>query len=127
VVRDEQVRRYARHILLPDVGGLGQTALLIASARVAVTREPEADLIAARYLAAGGVGTLVVTGATADELAQLAQAGADSHVLAHGEGAEVVVDGAPAWWPAAEGDAIARAYWRGGHAATCWMAERANK
>jgi len=31
-VRDEQVRRYARHILLPDVGGLGQTALLSASA-----------------------------------------------------------------------------------------------
>ena len=31
-MRDEQVRRYARHILLPDVGGLGQTALLVSSA-----------------------------------------------------------------------------------------------
>ena len=32
-MRDEQVRRYARHILLPDVGGLGQTALLVVDAR----------------------------------------------------------------------------------------------
>ena len=42
VVRDDQVRRYARHILLPEVGGLGQTALIVATARLELReREPE--------------------------------------------------------------------------------------
>ena len=32
-MRDEQVQRYARHVILPDIGPLGQTALLVAVAR----------------------------------------------------------------------------------------------
>lgn len=128
-MRDEQVRRYARHILLPDVGGLGQTALLRASARVTVSREPIADLIAATYLAAGGVGTLIVPGATDDELAQIAKIGPDAHVAIATEAhiADVIVPAAPAWWPATDGDATALAFWRGGYAATCWMADVANR
>ena len=71
-MRDEQVRRYARHILLPDVGGLGQTALMVATARVELHEsEPEAELIAATYLAAGGVGTIVLSGATTAQVADV--------------------------------------------------------
>ena len=51
-MRDDQVRRYARHILLPDVGGIGQAALLAASARLDCA--DDASRIAATYLAAGG-------------------------------------------------------------------------
>jgi hypothetical protein len=138
-MRDEQVRRYSRHILLPDVGGLGQTALLVASARLEL-REPEpgAELIAAAYLAAGGVGTLVVRGASDAQLAELAAHGPDTRVAAEpilepggrdGRDAsgEVVLQPRPAWWPSAAGDQAALAFWRGGLAATRWMAEIANR
>lgn len=58
VLRADQVRRYARHILLPDVGGRGQERLLAASAVV----EPAvgAGEMALLYLAACGLGTLIV-------------------------------------------------------------------
>jgi hypothetical protein len=128
-VRDEQVRRYARHILLPDVGGLGQTALFRSSARVTVSREPIADLIAATYLAAGGVGTVIIPGATDDELARIAKAGPDAHVAAKTDAhvPDMVVPAAPDWWPSTDGDATALAFWRGSYAATCWMADIANR
>ncbi|HVK83360.1 MAG TPA: hypothetical protein VM513_04585 [Kofleriaceae bacterium] len=134
-MRDDQVHRYSRHILLPDVGGLGQTALFRSIARVTVSRDPAADVIAATYLAAGGVGTLSVTGATDDELATIAKAGPDTHVIAGNAGApgtnshgtEVVFAPQPAWWPSTEGDTIALAFWRGGEAAVRWMADVANR
>jgi hypothetical protein len=135
-MRDAQVRRYARHILLPDVGGLGQTALLVASARLELReQEPGAELIAATYLAAGGVGTVAVRGADDAQLAELAAHGPDSRVVAEPpltpEGREVsrevVLQPRPAWWPSADGDQTALAFWRGGLAATRWMAETANK
>lgn len=126
-MRDDQVRRYARHILLPDVGGLGQTALLVASARLELREsEPDAELIAAAYLLAGGVGTVVVRGASDAHLAALAGNAADSKLLRDGVGSEVVLSPKPAWWPSAEGDATALAFWRGGLAATRWMADVAN-
>lgn len=58
----ERIRRYARHILLPDVGGVGQKRLF--AAVVAVETGPErADEVAAlAYLAAAGVGRLVLVG-----------------------------------------------------------------
>lgn len=57
-LRDDQVRRYARHILLPDVGGVGQQRLLAATARLGdLAGGGGAALV---YLAAAGVGTLVV-------------------------------------------------------------------
>lgn len=52
-LNDSQMRRYARHVLLPDVGGTGQARLLRSAARVA-------DEAAILYLAAAGVGTLIV-------------------------------------------------------------------
>jgi molybdopterin-synthase adenylyltransferase len=54
----EQIRRYARHILLPQVGGVGQERLLAASVRV--DDAGGAAGAALVYLAAAGVGTIVV-------------------------------------------------------------------
>jgi adenylyltransferase/sulfurtransferase len=141
-VRDEQVRRYARHILLPDVGGLGQTALMVAAARVHIDGEPSASLVAATYLVAGGVGGLVVDGASAAQLAVLAAHGPETKILqtnvtqadptseraaALSHPRDLTVPSTPAWWPATAGDATALAYWRGGLAATRWMADVVNR
>jgi molybdopterin-synthase adenylyltransferase len=59
---EAQVRRYARHVLLPDVGGRGQERLLGAAIAVPVGPRAAAEVAALIYLAAAGVGTLVVTG-----------------------------------------------------------------
>lgn len=58
MLRDDQIRRYARHVLLPDVGGRGQARLCAAAARV--ERAAGAGEVALLYLAAAGVGSLVV-------------------------------------------------------------------
>jgi hypothetical protein len=127
-VRDEQVRRYSRHILLPDVGGLGQTALLVASARLEFREsEPEAELITANYLAAGGVGTIVVAGASEAQVAAIQPHGPDTTLITSGKGEEVHLQPTPPWWPSTDGDHTALAFWRGGLAATRWMAAIANK
>ncbi len=127
-MRDDQVRRYARHILLPDVGGLGQTALMVASARVELREsDPEAELIAATYLGAGGVGTLVIAGSSDAQRATVADHAPDTRVLADGDGRPLQLSPRPHWWPSAAGDSTALAYWRGGIAATRWMAEIANR
>ena len=127
-MRDEQVRRYARHILLPDVGGLGQTALMVSAAKIELREsEPAAELIAATYLAAGGVGTIVLRGATEGQLAALAPHGPDTKIVVQGDGREVQLAPTPPWWPGGEGDAMALAYWRGGIAATRWMADIVNR
>jgi molybdopterin/thiamine biosynthesis adenylyltransferase len=65
---EPQIRRYARHILLPDVGGVGQGRLLAATARVEVGPARPAAAVALAYLAAAGVGTLVVVDAAEREL-----------------------------------------------------------
>ena len=128
-MRDEQVRRYARHILLPDVGGLGQTALMVAAARIELREsEPQAELIAATYLAAGGVGTIVLAGATPAQNADVAAHGDDSQLVTDGAGRDVVLQPRPTWWPATPGDgSTALAFWRGGLAAVRWMADIANQ
>lgn len=126
-MRDEQVRRYARHIMLPDVGGLGQTALMVASAKIVLREsEPEAELIAGAYLAAGGVGTLSVPHASDAQRDALAARAADTKVVADAEGREVTLAPRPPWWPQASGDATALAFWRGGIAATLWMSDVVN-
>lgn len=125
-MRDEQVRRYARHILLPDVGGLGQTALMVASARIELREsEPDAELTCAVYLAAGGVGTVVLRGATPEQIAEIAAHGTDTTVVPDGAGRAMALSPRPAWWPASShgGDATALAFWRGGLAAVRWMAD----
>jgi hypothetical protein len=130
-VRDEQVRRYARHILLPDVGGLGQTALMVATAKIELREsEPLAELIAAQYLAAGGVGTLVLSGATAAQRASVAARAGDTRLVTEGNGRDVGLQPRPSWWPSAihgDGDATALAFWRGGLAALRWMADVVNR
>ncbi len=120
-MREEHKRRYARHIMLPDVGEAGQVALM-AGAATLETAEPAA-LIAGSYLAAGGVGTVVASGASDAQRAELSAHGSDTQVTSDGDGRTVALASPPAWWPAAEGDATSLAFWRGGVAATAWMAE----
>jgi adenylyltransferase/sulfurtransferase len=55
---EPQIRRYARHILLADVGGIGQRRLLEASVAVPDASGPSGPALL--YLAAAGIGTLVV-------------------------------------------------------------------
>jgi adenylyltransferase/sulfurtransferase len=50
---DEEVRRYSRQLVLPEVGGIGQERLRAASLSAACEIE-------ALYLAAAGVGSLAV-------------------------------------------------------------------
>ncbi|MGH2671600.1 MAG: HesA/MoeB/ThiF family protein, partial [Actinomycetota bacterium] len=53
---EEQVRRYARHIILPGIGGDGQRKLL--DAKVLCIGAGGLGSPVAMYLAAAGVGTL---------------------------------------------------------------------
>jgi len=63
---DEQLERYARHIILKDVGGAGQMALL--KARVLVVGAGGLGSPLLQYLAAAGVGTI---GVVDDDLVDL--------------------------------------------------------
>jgi adenylyltransferase/sulfurtransferase len=63
---EEQVRRYARHIILPGIGGEGQRKLL--DAKVLCIGAGGLGSPVAMYLAAAGVGTLgIVDFDTVDE------------------------------------------------------------
>ena len=57
-LREDQIRRYSRHVLLPELGGVAQAKLL--GGAVAIARLDAAGQAAALYLAAAGVGTIVV-------------------------------------------------------------------
>src|SRR5262249_19963871 len=58
MLSDSQIDRYARQIVLPEIGGRGQERLL--GARVAIRGSGDAALIAASYLAGAGVGSIAV-------------------------------------------------------------------
>src|SRR5947199_5233539 len=66
---EEQIRRYSRHILLPDVGATGQRKLL--NARVLLLGAGGLGSPAALYLAAAGVGTIGIVDFDAVDLSNL--------------------------------------------------------
>jgi len=66
---EEQIRRYSRHIILPGVGGLGQTKLL--EAKVLLVGAGGLGSPAAFYLAAAGIGTLGIIDADVVDVSNL--------------------------------------------------------
>lgn len=66
---DEQLERYARHIILKDVGGAGQMALM--QARVLVVGAGGLGSPLLSYLAAAGVGTIGIVDDDAVDLSNL--------------------------------------------------------
>jgi adenylyltransferase/sulfurtransferase len=66
---EDQIRRYARHIILPEVGGIGQARLL--SSRVLVVGAGGLGSPLILYLAAAGVGTIGVVDDDAVDLTNL--------------------------------------------------------
>lgn len=66
---EDQIQRYARHILLPDVGGLGQEKLL--ESKVLVIGAGGLGSPVLMYLAAAGVGTIGVIDDDQVELSNL--------------------------------------------------------
>lgn len=66
---EDQIRRYSRHIILPEVGGKGQRKLL--SSKVLIVGAGGLGSPAALYLAAAGVGTLGIVDFDAVDLSNL--------------------------------------------------------
>lgn len=100
VLTRDQLRRYARHIALREVGGTGQLRLLRAHVRL-VGAGPGAEE-AARYLAAAGVGQLTLDDTLASRLgAELAALNPDCRVASASPSASQGATSAPAPAPAA--------------------------
>ena len=68
-MNDDQLLRYSRHILLPEIGVEGQEALL--AAKVLIVGAGGLGSPAAMYLAAAGVGSLVIADDDAVDLTNL--------------------------------------------------------
>ncbi len=66
---EDQILRYSRHILLPEVGGHGQEKLL--NAKVALVGAGGLGSVAGYYLAAAGIGTIGVIDDDRVELSNL--------------------------------------------------------
>ena len=79
MLREDQIRRYARHVLLPDLGGTGQERLL-ASACAIDPRDP-AERIAFEYLVAAGVGTIDLLASDPELQARAAALNPDARVI----------------------------------------------
>jgi adenylyltransferase/sulfurtransferase len=57
-----QIERYSRHVLLPDIGGVGQKRWLSAAVMAEVGLGRDAEVVALTYLAAAGVGRIFLGG-----------------------------------------------------------------
>lgn len=68
-LNEEQIERYSRHILLPEVGGKGQEKII--KARVAILGAGGLGSPAAYYLAAAGVGTIGIIDSDRVDLSNL--------------------------------------------------------
>lgn len=68
-MNDDQIQRYSRHILLPEVGGKGQKK--IASAKVFIVGAGGLGSPVALYLAAAGVGTIGIIDGDVVDLSNL--------------------------------------------------------
>ena len=69
ILSEEQVRRYSRHLILPEIGGSGQRKLL--NGKVLLVGAGGLGSPAALYLAAAGVGTLGIVDFDAVDLSNL--------------------------------------------------------
>ncbi len=114
-LRDDQVRRYARHVLLPDFGGVGQERLLAATAVVDL-RDP-GQRAALDYLVAAGVGTIVVDDALAPCVMHAARLNPDVRVVIDPASTGQRLALPPADADRVPGDELADALIRGGAAA----------
>jgi hypothetical protein len=95
MLRDDQIRRYARHVLLPDVGGVGQARLLAGA--VAIDPRDPAERIAFDYCAAAGVGTIALVVEDPAMIARAAALNPDVRVIV-GDGPRLPpVDDADPW------------------------------
>ncbi|MGE0869428.1 MAG: hypothetical protein AB7P03_12755 [Kofleriaceae bacterium] len=120
---DRQARRYARHVVLPEIDTAGQLAIMDARVGIAPVPWTPAELLTAQYLAAAGIGAIEVTGIGEAVTAAIASRGPDT-LLVHDPSTPLIeVAEVPAWWPHAEGDAIASSFWRAGITATRWLAD----
>jgi len=77
IMTEEQIRRYSRHLMLPEVGGSGQRTLL--NSRVLLIGAGGLGSPAALYLAAAGVGTLGIVDFDVVDLSNLQR-----QILHHG-------------------------------------------
>ena len=77
VMTEEQIRRYSRHLILPEVGGAGQRKLL--NSRVVLIGAGGLGSPVALYLAAAGVGTLGIVDFDVVDLSNLQR-----QILHHG-------------------------------------------
>ena len=66
---EQQIERYSRHIILPEVGGAGQQKLL--QGRVLIVGAGGLGSPAALYLAAGGIGTIGIVDGDVVDLSNL--------------------------------------------------------
>lgn len=123
-MRRDQAERYARHVLLPEIGERGQSAILAATARLEMQPgDSRAEWVAAIYLAAAGVGQIVLVNARGGQRADVAAHNPDTHVVDEGGGRAVICPPRPEWWPTAVGDDEALAFYTGGCAAAQWLAD----
>lgn len=87
---ESQIARYERQILLPEVGGRGQNALLTSTVRVGGSGAAAEEL--ATYLAAGGIGSLLLDPSFPSDRRQFLEAlNPDVRVSSDGE-ADFMVD-----------------------------------